>query len=141
MVREIATPEERKLAYAIRHQVFVIEQKVPVEEELDVHDEGARHWLGYVQEQPVATARLIPYGQGVGKVGRVAVLSEFRQAGLGKQLMLAMEQAARQEPLRQLVLDAQIQVVDFYQHLGYQAEGELFEDCGILHRRMVKWLA
>ncbi len=114
---------------------------MPVEEELDVHDEGARHWLGYVQEQPVATARLLNYGEGVGKIGRVAVLSDFRQAGLGKQLMQAVEQTARQEQLRQLVLDAQIQVVEFYQQLGYQAEGELFEDCGILHRRMVKWLA
>ena len=141
MVREIASASERELAYAIRHQVFVVEQKVPPEEELDALDESARHWLGFVDEQPVATARLAPYQPGVGKIGRVAVLSQWRQAGLGKELMLAIEQASQRAGLRQLVLDAQVQVVDFYTRLGYEVQGEIFEDCGILHRRMTRWLA
>lgn len=141
MVRLVQNPEERQQALAIRQQVFVEEQGVPADLELDTHDEQAVHWLGWREGQPAGTARLVRYSQEQGKVGRVAVLPRWRSSGLGRELMEEIHRWGRQQPLQQILLDAQVDVIPFYEKLGYQAEGEIFEEAGILHRRMVRWLA
>ena len=72
---------------AIRHQVFVDEQHVPIEEEIDEHDPVAMHWLAYGPDDiPMATARMLPDGQ----IGRMAVLKDYRQLGVGSALMRKM---------------------------------------------------
>ena len=140
MVRLAETPRDLQRVFAIRHQVFVLEQGVPLDMEQDSYDAQAIHWLAWDGDQAVATARLVPTSNQQGKVGRVAVLQGQRGNGLGRSLMLAIHQWAEQENLKRLILDAQISVISFYDKLGYQAEGDIFEDCGILHRRMLKWL-
>lgn len=141
MVRLVESPEERQQALAIRQRVFVEEQGVPAELELDAHDHQATHWLGWRDGQAAGTARLVRYDQERGKVGRVAVLPEWRSSGLGRELMDEIHRWVDQQPLKQIILDAQLNVIPFYEKLGYQAEGEVFEEAGILHRRMVRWLA
>lgn len=142
MVRRAESRQDLERVYSIRHQVFVEEQGVPAELECDEYDQSALHWLAWEQEQAVGTARLVlDYAPQTGKIGRVAVLPPWRSAGLGKILMNAMHTAAVEHRQRQLILDAQLPVLSFYERLGYAAEGEIFEDCGILHRRMVRWLA
>jgi len=122
-------------------RVFVEEQGVPAHLEIDDHDQAAVHWLAYQDGQAVATARLVRYSDHQGKVGRVAVLPDWRSAGWGREVMNEIHRWAGDQPFQEIILDAQVEVIAFYEKLGYQAQGEVFEDCGILHRRMVRWLA
>jgi predicted GNAT family N-acyltransferase len=144
----VTTSEEHAAVFALRMLVFVEEQAVPPEEELDALDLTALHFLvrrtEVASDDPagiVATARLIDKGEGVGKVGRVAVLSAHRGRGVGLLLMRFVEETARARDFTRLVLDSQCQAIPFYERLGYVAEGEIFLDANIEHRFMHKSLA
>lgn len=131
--RELAG--DRSEAMAIRQRVFVEEQGVPPEEEADHLDDAAIHVLTRVDGRPAGTARMVVEGDR-GKIGRVAVLPEFRGRGVGVALMEALTRRARLSNLRELYLDAQVEALRFYERLGYTAEGPEFMDAGIVHRRM-----
>ena len=88
----------------------------------------------------VATARLVDKGGEVGKVGRVAVLRDYRGKGVGALLMHFIEETARTQGFAQLILEAQCHAIPFYEKLGYVAEGDIFLDCNIEHRFMSKAL-
>ena len=123
----------------IRHEVFVIEQKVPQEEEMDTNDEISLHILVHVMKNdgsfsPVATGRLLPDGH----IGRVAVMKPFRKMGIGSLIMTELEKQAIKRGMVAIELDAQLQAVPFYNRLGYNAIGNIFTDAGILHRKMRK---
>lgn len=139
MVRRAENEHDMQQVLQIRQRVFVAEQGVPAELEQDDDDALALHWLAWEGEKPVATARML-MSESRAKIGRVAVLPQARGNGVGRLLMQTLHQKAREEHLEQIYLDAQLQVIPFYESLGYQVEGEVFEDCGILHRRMVLWL-
>lgn len=141
MVRLAESPQERQQALEIRQQVFVQEQGVPAHLEVDEHDQEAVHWLAFQDGRAVATARLVRYSPLQAKVGRVAVLPAWRSAGLGRQVMTEIHRWVGEQPFQEILLDAQVEVIAFYEKLGYQAQGEVFEECGILHKRMVRWLA
>jgi len=119
----------------IRWKVFVEEQAVPPWEEIDEFDEDAEHFAVAVDDVPVGTARIVDKGGGVGKIGRVAVLSEHRGNGFGQALMEHVIDRGFQR-FHTLILDAQMQVIPFYERLGFTAEGEIFLDCDIEHRLM-----
>ncbi|HLV80487.1 MAG TPA: GNAT family N-acetyltransferase [Chthonomonadaceae bacterium] len=144
----VTTPEERAAVFAVRMVVFVEEQAVPPEEELDALDITATHFLARLKTLPagdplgiVGAARLVDKGHGEGKIGRVAVLRAHRGRGVGALLMRIAEAAARARGMTRVVLDAQCQVIPFYERLGYTAKGEVFLDAGIEHRGMTKTLA
>lgn len=139
--RPVRTPGELEEAYRIRHQVFVLEQGVPLSEEQDADDERAHHVLAWEESRPVGTARLLVRPDLTGKIGRVAVLAEGRGRGIGLALMEWLHGKARELGCLRLALDAQVQVTEFYDRLGYMAEGETFDDCGIQHQRMIRSLA
>lgn len=161
----IASPQDRVAAAALRLEVFVHEQRVPFVLEIDARDfaPSTIHLVASVDlsargqsmtevpvDQPVpadlasevvATARLLCDGEGRYHVGRVAVRQAWRGRGIGQQVMLAAEQAARQAVLPGapvvLALDAQEQAIGFYERLGYLlTERERFLDAGIWHREM-----
>ncbi len=136
------TPEERELCLSVRYEVFVDEQKVPIDEELDAYDDVAVHFLARLgsDSQAVGTARLIVLPNGHGKVGRVAVRRDFRRCGVGATIMAALENSARESGLSLLILDAQLHAIAFYQKLGYRVYGPVFLDAGIEHRAMDKTL-
>ncbi len=143
----VTTPAERAAIFAVRMTVFVEEQAVPPEEELDALDAAATHFLlrlspdeAASQAVVIGTARLLDKGDGRGKVGRVAVLREYRGLGLGLRLMEFIEATARAQGFQTLVLDAQCYAIAFYEKLGYVAEGDVFLDAGIEHRFMQKTL-
>jgi predicted GNAT family N-acyltransferase len=135
-IRLVATPEEMRTALRIRHAVFVAEQGVPEELEQDADDRVAVHYLLWLGDAAIGTARLVLKPGGLGKIGRVALLSEHRGAGHGAALMQHLIDDARARGCRGLALDAQISVLSFYQRLGFAAEGDEFLDAGIRHRRM-----
>jgi len=141
----LQTAAEREAVFAIRMTVFVEEQGVPAEEELDAYDVTAAHFLARSVTDPtpsgiVGTARLLDKGHGIGKIGRVAVLREYRGKGIGALLMRRIEQDARAAGYTELILEAQCYAIPFYEKLGYIAEGDIFLDCDIEHRLMRKSL-
>src|SRR5687767_14298637 len=138
-IRLINDASERDACYLVRMKVFVEEQNVPPWEEMDEFDESAEHFVAICDGKIVGTARLVDKGGGVAKIGRVAVIEEHRGRGLGKALMLAIAESARTR-YHTLTLDAQLQVIPFYESLGYSAEGEIFLDANIEHRRMTRLL-
>jgi ElaA protein len=122
----------------IRFAVFVDEQRVPPELEPDEFDAAALHLLAVVPEtgEVVGTARVVDKGDGVAKIGRVAVLAPYRGTGAGRALMAFALERVRDASLTLAVLDAQVAVIPFYERLGFVAEGPIFDDAGIPHRRM-----
>ena len=126
------TPADRELCFTIRKTVFVEEQAVPLELELDEYDDTATHFLLRDGDTPLATARLLDK-HGLAKIGRVAVLREARGRGLGLVVMRAVLDEARRQGFEEAVLDSQTYAIPFYERLGFVAEGEEFDDAGIPH--------
>lgn len=131
---------DRNVCIAIRKAVFVEEQHVPFELEMDAYDASATHFLLRDNSgTPLATARLVDKN-GVAKIGRVAVVHTARGLGLGLALMQAILEAARREGFSEAVLDSQTYALPFYERLGFVAEGDEFDDAGIPHFRMRRTL-
>jgi len=133
------TDERYEDALAVRFDVFVAEQGVPEELEVDDHEDEAAHFVAYDDGDPVGAARLREYEPGVGKVERVAVRESRRGEGWGAALMDAVE-AAASERYDALYLHAQLPIEGFYADWGYEREGDEFEEAGISHVAMRKSL-
>ena len=128
-------------AISIRKKVFVEEQHVPPELEIDDLEDQTIHVIGYIENKAVATARLYKKDATTFKVQRVAVSLDFRKKNLGNQLMLEIERYAQSKHFKTLVLDAQDHALVFYEKLGYHMKGEGFLDAGIPHHMMSKKLS
>ncbi len=127
----------REDAQKVRIEVFVIEQNVPIELEWDEGDEVSTHAVAYDQQgRPVATGRLLPDGH----IGRMAVSQSLRGQGIGKQVLIALLDHARQDGHQELVLHAQTYAVPFYERQGFVVEGEEFIEADMPHRLMRKRL-
>lgn len=124
-------------ALNIRRKVFVEEQNVPEEEEMDDLDAQAWHFLAFVNGVAAGTARLVPTA-GAAKIGRMAVLKEYRGRGVGTRLLEAAMHAAKELRLDPMVLNAQVSAIPFYERFGFVAEDVVFDDAGIPHRRMTR---
>lgn len=123
----------------VRTAVFVHEQGIPIEMEWDEADSTALHavacnGLG----QGIATGRLLQHAEGVGKIGRMAVHRALRGSRIGRDILHALMDAARERGDREVVLYAQRSAEGFYQRLGFTPRGEPFEEVGIPHIQMVK---
>jgi predicted GNAT family N-acyltransferase len=137
-VRRVTTREDLAAAYKIREDVFVAGQSVPLELERDVLDRVAVHVLARRDGQPVATGRLVARDDGVGVLGRIAVIASERGTGLGVAVMRALEDNARELGLDRIELHAQTHALAFYQRLGYSPVGEEYVEAGIPHLSMDK---
>jgi predicted GNAT family N-acyltransferase len=140
----VSTGAQMAAALHIRRRVFIEEQGVPEDIEVDAYDAAAAwnktavHALLEVDGNPVATGRLL-LGDGPAHnahIGRVAVLPQFRRRGLGRRLMLALQDKARELGYPGITLAAQLQAIPFYERLGYTPRGPVFLDAGIEHRWM-----
>jgi predicted GNAT family N-acyltransferase len=118
---------------AIRETVFVQEQNVPIEEEWDALDPVCAHVIARALDgSPIGTGRLTPEH----KIGRMAVLPEWRGKGVGDALLLALIEEAQQRGWREVALNAQVSAVDFYLRHGFVPYGERFWEAGIEHQSM-----
>jgi predicted GNAT family N-acyltransferase len=136
----------------VRHQVFVVEQGVPIELELDERDDedATDHLIAVDEGEVIGAGRLVEEPPGfegvdvadgpVGHLGRLAVSERHRGLGLGVALVQAIEQRAQERGLRVIYLSSQSHAVAFYERLGYAAYGAEFDDAGIPHRHMSKQL-
>ncbi|WP_340673171.1 GNAT family N-acetyltransferase [Brevibacillus agri] len=143
VIQKVNSDQEMQDALAVRKAVFIDEQEVPADLEIDEHDQpgsGTVHFVAYNEQQPVGASRLRPYEPGVGKIERVAVLKDERGTGLGRQIMIVMEEAAKELGFDSLKLNAQTHAQRFYEKLGYEPHGDVFDEAGIEHIAMVKAL-
>ncbi|GAB4214889.1 MAG: GNAT family N-acetyltransferase [Synechococcales cyanobacterium] len=123
---------------AVRETVFVREQGVPAELEMDDRDPECCHVLALDGDKAVGTGRIDL--QKHGKIGRLAVLKAYRGQGVGRLLMEALETLARQHGIPSIQLSAQVTALPFYEKLGYEVISEEYMDAGISHRTMRKAL-
>jgi predicted GNAT family N-acyltransferase len=138
-IRVAAAPADLEACFAVRHEVFVVEQKVPAELEYDEHDESdakAVHVLAVGPDGPLGAGRLIPGDAGAGVLGRLAVARAARGLGIGVALVRAIEDEARRIGLSVVELHAQTHALGFYERLGYVAYGPEYDEAGIAHRSM-----
>ena len=132
VVRQVSWAESDSALMRVRRAVFVEEQGVPEAEELDGADANAAHFIATdAAGAAIGTARLLPSGQ----VGRMAVLPNWRQHGVGARLLAAAVDAATERGLA-VFLHAQVAAIGFYERNGFEAVGETFLEADIEHRKM-----
>ncbi len=124
--------------FEIRKKVFINEQKVPKNLEIDGLDEDCLQYLAMDGETPVATCRLRII-ENIAKIERVAVLKNYRGRGIGRDLMQHVIKESVENPaIKRIKLGAQISAAEFYTRLGFEKIGEHYMDAGIEHIDMIK---
>jgi predicted GNAT family N-acyltransferase len=131
----VSTADELKKVYDLRVEVFVNEQKVPPELELDEWDKTAVHILASNEKETVGCGRII-LAPDHAHIGRIAVKKNYRNKGIGKQMMLALIEICIESGAKKIILHSQLQALPFYESLGFVAHGDIFLDAGIEHREM-----
>lgn len=124
--------EARAHAAPIRFEVFVEEQRVPAEIELDDMDAQCIHAVAFHGQAPIGTGRLLPDGH----IGRMAVLRSHRNKGVGAAMLKRLIEAAKKRGDREVALSAQVHAVPFYRAHGFVEEGAAYEEAGIPHQAM-----
>ena len=119
---------------AIRYEVFVEEQNVPEELEIDGLDNEAKHVLTFIDEVPIGTGRILSDGH----IGRVAVLKEYRGQGSGKLIMKELINWAQDMSLEKVWLSSQWHAHSFYLDLGFVCVGEIYKEAEIDHIKMFR---
>ncbi len=136
-VKKFSTDDkyQTSLAFDIRDKVFVIEQEVDKSEEYDEFEDDSTHFLIYEDGKAIGTARWRKTKYGF-KLERFAVLKDFRGSGKGLEILKAVinDLPETNEPI---YLHAQVQVVGFYQKVGFKKVGEQFEEANIQHYKMI----
>jgi predicted GNAT family N-acyltransferase len=123
------------LLRTVREQVFIQEQRVPAALEWESHDDEmqAVHLLALDAEgEAIGTVRLSPNG----RIGRMAVMANWRKQGVGSALLTKIVAIAQARACPRIFLHAQTQAVAFYKKFGFTACGTVFEDAGIPHQEM-----
>ena len=137
-VRVAEDPSDREDAFAVRREVFIEEQGVPEDIEMDGKDDKAIHFVASDAGEPIGAARLREVDSGVGKVERVAVVDDRRGEGIGREIMDELECVAVERGLDRLVMHAQTHVEGFYSRLDYETTSDVFQEAGIDHVEMEK---
>ena len=136
----IESPADMQRAYAIRRRVFIEEQRVPEEIEMDADDSHAFHALAILDGVAIGCGRIVEHGRGEVKIGRMAVLREFRKTGVGACILRFLVDRARLRGFHRAILHAQLNAEGFYLKEGFIALGGVFDEAGIAHRRMEREL-
>jgi predicted GNAT family N-acyltransferase len=139
IVRVVSSAEDRERAYAIRRRVFQEEQGVPAQEEFDADDERAIHLVAETGGAAIGTGRIV-FQPEYAKVGRMAVLPDWRRRGVGRALLDEFIRIATAHGAGRILLHAQVQAIPFYDALGFVIISEPFDEAGIAHRKMERRL-
>jgi predicted GNAT family N-acyltransferase len=134
-VNKVSDPADLEKVFAIRREVFVVEQNCPPELEWEFEDEST-HFLGTVDGVPAGASRWRKTDKGY-KLERFAVLKEFRGAGVGQELVKAVVNDLPADAAY-VYMHAQIQAVSLYERFGFEKTGPEFEEAGIRHYKMIR---
>jgi predicted GNAT family N-acyltransferase len=135
-VTAIESPADLQRAYEIRRRVFIEEQSVPEEIEMDADDAHAFHALATLDGVAIGCGRMLEHAASEVKIGRMAVLLEFRKTGVGAQILRFLIDRARERGFRKAILHAQLTAEGFYLKEGFVPVGGVFDEAGIAHRKM-----
>lgn len=138
-IHKVKDKKEMDLVHEIRREVFINEQGVPEELEMDELDQEAVHVLAYVDGMPSGCGRMIFNGE-YAKIGRVAVKKNMRRNGIGAGMCKLLIALAEDRCINNIYVNAQLTAKDFYTSLGFEVEGGTFFEAGIEHVKMVKSL-
>ncbi len=127
--------EAKSHVMPIRHEVFINEQQVPEELEWDEFDQYALHAIVKKEQEVIGTARLIIDGQDA-KIGRMAILKEYRDQGIGQKLLSILIQTAKEKGAQECILHAQTHAIAFYAKSDFEPNGPIFDEAGIPHVEM-----
>lgn len=136
---EAKDEKELEKVYEVRKKVFVTEQKVPLDIEIDAYEDKAHHFLGTEDDQAISASRL-RIVEDYGKLERICVLASFRGKSLGKQMIAYLEAFLIENNIFKSKLNAQSHAIEFYEKLGYEVISDEFMDAGIPHKTMIKHL-
>jgi len=136
-ILQAKTQDMIQKAYKLRFEVFVEEQNVLVELESDEYDKTAIHVLAIDEKsgECIGCGRLV-IKDGTAKIGRIAIKKSYRKKGYGKKICLKLIDIAQEINVKDIRLDAQLQVVGFYKKLGFKEYGNIFIDANIKHIAM-----
>ncbi|HUO05447.1 MAG TPA: GNAT family N-acetyltransferase [Candidatus Binataceae bacterium] len=138
----VKTPTQLRTAISIRIRVFVREQRIAKELEVDELDNSSLHALAIVNGKAVGTGRMYPHDRrrGIAKIGRMAVIRRYRGLGVGRAILEYLMKRARAQGYRRALLHAQLRSADFYSKCGFRAFGPIFDEVAIPHRKMSRAL-
>lgn len=140
IIKTAELPQELPAIQAIRRLVFQAEQGVEPLLDEDGQDETSEQLIAYLDNQPVGTARIRYVNNKTAKIERLAVLSTARGQGIGKKIMEKAIDIAAKKNIQEVLIHAQEYIKGLHQQLGFEEEGERFEEAGILHVKMKKRL-
>lgn len=129
--------EAKSGAFLVRQKVFIQEQGVPAELELDEFDPLAAHALALKDGKCIGTGRLVDLGGAQARIGRMAVLARYRNQGIGMKILEELTELAKSKGTQSIVLHSQENAIPFYEKLGFQAYGDSYQEAGIPHRNMM----
>ncbi|MCU7940099.1 MAG: GNAT family N-acetyltransferase [gamma proteobacterium symbiont of Bathyaustriella thionipta] len=133
---------------SIREQVFILEQNVPVELEWDGQDDNACHIIAEVIVQgkklAIGTAQITLNNTNdhisTAHIGRMAVLAVWRGQGIGSGILRTAVEQCHKLKIKKIVLNAQVDVIPFYQKAGFEISSDEFLDADIPHKQMTRLL-
>jgi predicted GNAT family N-acyltransferase len=137
-IKEINNQKDLKKAQAIRYEVFVIGQKVPVEDDIDEYEKDSIHYLAFLNNDPVGAARWRFTEKGV-KLERFAVLEDYRGRGIGSSLVVRILSDIKKHPEargKTVYLHAQMEAIPLYRKFGFIKYGDMFDESGLMHYAM-----
>ena len=132
----VTSDSELEGAFEVRRRVFVEEQSIPEDIELDEHDKEALHMVVKDGDRVIGTARVLFLSTSLAKIERMAILQPFRRRGIGSRIISFLSEELRNRQVEQLVLHAQYAVVDFYKSCDFKETGSAFLEAGIKHIKM-----
>lgn len=138
VIKKTHSEKEIKDALNVRYQVFVKEQKIDKNLEIDSWDEICDHFVAYLGNQAVGAGRIRYISLNTAKIERMAVLSDFRGKNIGGEILKTMIRCLKDDDVNEAVLNSQYHAKGFYEKFGFKMEGEIFQEADIDHVKMKK---
>jgi len=136
-IKKVNNKNDFEKVIDIRKNVFIKEQNVPYDIEIDGLDSTSEHFIAYLNDETIGCAR-IRTEKSVAKLERIAVIKKYRGKGFGTKLTKFLIEYCKKERFDEIVLHSQTQVVDFYRKLGFKTRGKTFFEADIEHIEMYK---
>ena len=132
----VESDNELKEAFQVRKRVFVEEQGISEDLELDGYDSKALHMVVQYGDRIIGTARVLFPGPDVAKIERMAILKTFRRKGIGSKIILFLNRRLKIKKISKVIVHSQCSAVPFYKSCGFIESGLPFNEAGITHIKM-----
>lgn len=134
-IKKVENNKELQQVFNIRKKVFIEGQNVPIDIEMDNYDESAEHFIAYLNKRSIGCARVRQ--NDYVKLERIAILEEHRNKGYGTKLTEWVINYCKQKKHQKIVIHSQLYIAGFYEKFGFRRVGEIFDEAGIKHVKMI----